>query len=66
MAPGTGFMEDSFSIDPEEGKVLEWLVAQRVKSLSAMQDTWVWSLGQEDSLEKEMATHSSIIAWEIP
>ena len=66
MAPGTGFMEDSFSIDPEEGKVLEWLVAQRVKSLSAMQETWVWSLGQEDSLEKEMATHSSIIAWEIP
>ena len=30
-----------------------------------MQETWVWSLGQEDSLEKEMATHSSILAWEI-
>ena len=30
-----------------------------------MQETWVWSLGREDSLEKEMATHSSIIAWEI-
>ena len=30
------------------------------------QDTWVLSLGQEDSLEKEMATHSSILAWEIP
>ena len=28
-----------------------------------MQETWVWSLGQEDSLEKEMATHSSILAW---
>ena len=31
-----------------------------------MQETWVWSLGQEDSLEKEMATHSSILAWDIP
>ena len=42
------------------------LVAQTVKSLPAMQETWVQSLGQEDSLEKEMATHSSILAWEIP
>ena len=31
-----------------------------------MQETWVQSLGQEDSMEKEMATHSSILAWEIP
>ena len=31
-----------------------------------MQDTWVQSLGREDPLEKEMATHSSILAWEIP
>ena len=31
-----------------------------------MQETWVWSLGQEDALEKEMATHSSILAWRIP
>ena len=31
-----------------------------------MQEAWVWSLGQKDSLEKEMATHSSILAWEIP
>ena len=30
-----------------------------------MQETWVWSLGQEDPLEKEMATHSSILAWRI-
>ena len=36
------------------------------KNLPAMQDTWVRSLGQEDPLEKEMATHSSILAWEIP
>ena len=42
------------------------LVAQMVKSLPAMQETWVQSLGQEDLLEKEMATHSSILAWKIP
>ena len=42
------------------------LVAQRLKRLSAMEDTWVRSLGQEDPLEKEMATHSSILAKEIP
>ena len=42
------------------------LVAQRVKRLPAMQETWVWSLGQEDPLEKEMATHSSTLAWKIP
>ena len=37
-----------------------------VKNLPAMQKTWVQSLGQEDPLEKEMATHSSILVWEIP
>ena len=37
-----------------------------VKRLSTMWETWVRSLGQEDSLEKEMATHSSIPAWESP
>ena len=42
------------------------LVAQLVKSLPAMQETWVRSQGQEDPLEKEMATHSSILAWRIP
>ena len=42
------------------------LVAQMVKNLPAMQETWVQSLGQEDPLEKEMATHSSIRAWRIP
>ena len=42
------------------------LVAQRVKHLPAMQETWVRSLGQEDPLEKEMATHSSTLAWKIP
>ena len=42
------------------------LVAQLVKNLHAMQETWVWSLGQEETLEKEMETHVSILAWEIP
>ena len=42
------------------------LVAQRVKRLSAMRETWVQSLGGEDPLEKEMATHSSTLAWKIP
>ena len=42
------------------------LVAQRLKYLPAMQETWVRFLGWEDPLEKEMATHSSILAWRIP
>ena len=42
------------------------LVAQRLKGLPAMWETWVRSLGWEDPLEKEMATHSSILAWRIP
>ena len=46
--------------------MLASLVAQRLKHLPAVQETQVWSLGQEDPLEKEMATHSSILAWRIP
>ena len=42
------------------------LVAQTVKSLPAVQETRLQSLGQGDPLEKEMATHSSILAWKIP
>ena len=41
------------------------LVAQTVKSLTAMQETWVHPLGWEDPLEKKMETHSSILAWRI-
>ena len=41
-------------------------VAQMLKSLAAVQETWVRSLGQEGALEKGMATQSSILAWEIP
>ena len=42
------------------------LVAQLVKNPPAMQETWVWSLGWEDPLEKGMTTHSSILPWRIP
>ena len=42
------------------------LVAQIVKNLPAMRETWLQSLGQEDPLEKGMAIHSSILAWRIP
>ena len=59
-----GFWVVKISLD---GSILiTSLVAKMVKSLSAMQETQVWSLGQEDALEKEMATHSSILAWKIP
>ena len=49
-------------------KRLPWvsLVAQMVKNLPAMQETWVQSLGWKDPLEKEMAIHSNILAWKIP
>ena len=46
--------------------IMASLVAQTVKNLPAMQETQVQSLGQEDTLEKAMASHSSILAWEIP
>ena len=49
-----------------KGAPRSFLVAQMVKHLPAMQETWVQSLGWEDPLEKEMATHSSILAWRIP
>ena len=41
-------------------------MTQTIKTLPAIQETWVRSLGREDPLEKEMATHSSILAWRIP
>ena len=46
--------------------MLASLVAQTVKRLPAMWQTWVQSVGQEDALEKEKATHSSILAWRMP
>ena len=53
-----------FSLSKPTGK--SSLVAQTVKKLPAMQETWVQSLGWENHLQKEMATHSSILAWRIP
>ena len=43
-----------------------FLVAQMIKNPPAMQEIWIWSQGWEDPLDKEMATHSSILAWRIP
>ena len=48
------------------GKTIDSLVAQMVKRLPAMRETWVGFLGREDPLEKEMAIHSSTLAWKIP
>ena len=48
------------------GIIWAFLVAQTLKHLPTMPETGVRSLGQEDTLEKEMATHSSILAWKIP
>ena len=54
--------------DFDSFKVLNWasLVAQGLKRLPLIQETWVRSLDWEDPLEKEMTTHSSILAWRIP
>ena len=46
--------------------MLASLVVQSIKNLLGIQETWAWSLGWEDPLEKEMATHCSILAWRIP
>ena len=46
--------------------LVDKMVAQMVKNVPAMQETWVESLGREDPLEKGMATHSSILSWRIP
>ena len=53
---------------PQEifGNVGASLVAQMVKRLPAMQETWVRSVGSQDPLEEELAAHSSILAWRIP
>ena len=55
-------------VDSDHSKSCLWasLVAQMVKSLPAVQETWVQSLRQEDPLEKGMANHPSVLAWEIP
>ena len=57
-----------FAVDEIRSSVRSWssLVAQMVKNLSAMQETWVQSLGWEDPLEEDMVTHSGILAWRVP
>ena len=50
----------------KEMSLLFNMLSRLVKNLPAMQETWVQSLGWEDPLEKEMAAHSSILAWRIP
>ena len=79
LIPSPGPLTQSHCVSQHQGQEshrLQWyslehirsgfLVAQRVKRLPAMQETWVQSLGREDPLEKEMATHSSTLAWDIP
>ena len=53
-------------LDKELGTPLAYLVVQTTENQPAMQETWVQSLSQEDPLEKELSTHSSILAWRIP
>ena len=54
------------SFTSHEDKLRAFLVAQTVKNLPAMQDTWVQSLGWEDTLEEGVVNHSNILAWRIP
>ena len=58
--------EIRFDINTLKKKNWASLIVRLVKNLPAMQQTWVRFLGWEDPLEKEMATHSSILAWRIP
>ena len=59
------YTKESEKISDKYGEDVS-LIAQLVKNLPAMQETWVRFLGWEDPLEKEMAIHSSILAWKIP
>ena len=59
-------MTQTLSVYQYISALLASLVAQMVKRLPAMWETWVRSLGQEDPLEKKMTTHSSVLAWKIP
>ena len=65
MIPGSGGSPGEGIGDPLQ-YVWASLVAQTVKNLPAMWETWVLSLSWEDPLEKETATHSSILVWRIP
>ena len=58
-------MSSGVTVGHQKSQLTFYWVVQVVKNLPAMWETWVPSLGQEDSLEKEMATHFSILAWKI-
>ena len=64
LLPGITWLRDQTLVSCIAGRAS--LLAQKVKNPPAMQKTWVWNLGQEDPLEKGMATHSSILPWRIP
>ena len=64
MVGGSEFYFQNINI--ATGKEWASLTAQQVRNLPAVQETWVQFLDQEDPLEKEMSTHSSILAWRIP
>ena len=66
MSMHEGYSHFLGAILSETMQLMYSLLAQMVKNLPAMQETWVWSLGREDALEKGMASHSSILAWRIP
>ena len=59
-------MKTKLSLDTERCSYRNFPVAHTIKNLLAVQETGIRSVGQEDPLEKEMATHSSILAWRIP
>jgi len=65
FTPSSAFLSLVFVLIALLTSVRASLVAQLVKNLPTIQETWVQFLGREDPLEKEMATHSSILAWRI-
>ena len=66
MPQPTRILKVNRGLDCSQSYIQASLMAKSVKNLPAMHETQVQSLGQENPLEKEMATHSSILAWEIP
>ena len=64
---GTGSrVQESILLLPVSFRVLAYLMAQMVKNLPTMQETWAQSLGQKDPMEKGMTTHSGVLVWRIP
>ena len=62
--PNTGFIFDL--VNPENGGFPGGTVVKNTLPMQEVKETQVWSLGQEEPLEEEMTTHSSILAWKIP